>query len=154
MLLKSYQVIVDKSGKNKLKLHTKYEVEKQYLVLPDPQHVFDLLKSIGITQLAEEEVYMLACNTRGRLLGIFMVSHGTVDATLISPREIFLRALLIGASRIIVVHNHPSKDTTPSKEDIKVTKRIKEAGEIIGIKVLDHIIIGGGFTSFKEEGLL
>ena len=81
-----------------------------------------------------------------------IISVGTVDASLVNPREIFMEALKYGASSIILLHNHPSGDETPSRNDIFVTKRVAEAGEIMGIHLLDHIIIGDNkYTSLKEK---
>ena len=81
-----------------------------------------------------------------------IISVGTVNASLVNPREIFMEALKYGASSIILLHNHPSGDETPSRNDILVTKRVAEAGEIMGIHLLDHIIIGDNkYTSLKEK---
>ena len=81
-----------------------------------------------------------------------IISIGTVNASLVNPREIFMEALKYGASSIILLHNHPSGDETPSRNDILVTKRVAEAGEIMGIHLLDHIIIGDNkYTSLKEK---
>ena len=84
-----------------------------------------------------------------------MISQGTVNASVVSPREIFIEALKYHAVNVIVVHNHPSGDPSPSREDITLTRRIMEAGELIGIRMLDHIIIGvNSYTSFKERGII
>lgn len=104
---------------------------------------------------AEEYVYLLALNTNQKLLGIFEISHGTVNCSTSNPREIFIRALLLGATNIVLAHNHPSGSITPSKSDILATKRIKECGELLGIPLLDHIIIiKNGYNSMKECALL
>lgn len=80
---------------------------------------------------------------------------GTVNASLVSPREIFLEALEIHAVNLVLVHNHPSGDATPSREDIQMTKRICQAGEMLGIQILDHIIIGDHcYSSMREKGIL
>ena len=112
---------------------------------------------LELDRRAEEHVYMAALNGKGRLLGLSLISKGTVNASLIAPREIFIRALLVGASQILLMHNHPAGSITPSREDIKMTEQIKKAGELIGVELADHIIIaanGGGYLSFREEGLL
>lgn len=84
-----------------------------------------------------------------------MIGKGTVNNCLVCNREIFIRALLSGAVNIILCHNHPSGETTPSSEDIKITKAVSEAGKLIGITLLDHIIIGGdSYYSFDEFNLL
>lgn len=103
----------------------------------------------------EEQVYMCTCNSKNKIIGLFFLSKGTVNTSLLNPREILLRALLCGAVSILLVHNHPSKDCTASSQDIAVTKRVKEAGKLIGIELLDHIIIGGtNYLSMKERGLM
>ena len=100
----------------------------------------------------EEYMYMICMNTKNKVIGVFEVSHGTVNASLVSPREVFQKALLANATSIILMHNHPSGDCTPSREDIEVTKRLVEAGNIIGVEVLDHIIIGDKHISMKGKG--
>ena len=87
------------------------------------------------------------------MTSIFELSHGNVNSSIISVREMFQKALLANAVSIALIHNHPSGDATPSKADIDVTKRAVEAGKLIGVEVLDHIIIGNpGYTSLKERG--
>lgn len=105
-----------------------------------------------IHEKPEEYMYMICMNTKNKVIGVFEISHGTVSSSLVSAREVFQKALLANAVSIIVMHNHPSGECTPSREDIDVTKRLVEAGKIIGIDVLDHIIIGDGYTSLKEKG--
>lgn len=99
-----------------------------------------------------ENCILMMLNTRNRLLGEKRLFVGTVNASLISTREIFLEALRNQAVYIILVHNHPSGDPTPSREDLLLTQRVKEAGTLIGIELLDHIIIGDrSYTSLREE---
>ena len=102
----------------------------------------------------EEYMYMICMNTKNRIIGVFEISHGTVNASLVTPREVFQKALLANAVGIILLHNHPSGDSTPSNSDVDITKRLVEAGKIIGIDVLDHIIIGDRYSSLKEKGYL
>lgn len=103
----------------------------------------------------QEEMHILMLNTKNRLLGEQKISKGTVNASLISPREIFLQSLHFHAVSIILIHNHPSGDPTPSQDDIALTKRIKNAGEILGIELLDHIIIGDKrYMSFRENSMI
>lgn len=109
--------------------------------------------------LAEEYVYLLALDTKCRVLGIFEVGHGTVNACLLHTREIMIRNVLCGASAFIVVHNHPSGELSVSNDDISTTEQLKKAGELMGILLLDHIIIGRGdeketYYSLKEHGFL
>lgn len=102
----------------------------------------------------EEYMYMICMNTKNRIIGVFEISHGTVNASLVNPREAFQKALLANAVSVIFMHNHPSGDSTASREDIEVTKRLSEAGKILGVEVLDHIIIGDSYSSLKEKGYL
>ncbi len=103
----------------------------------------------------QEHIKLLMLNGRLRLLSESEISKGTINMSVISPREIFLEALQKGAVYIIVLHNHPSGDPTPSREDILITKRIRESGSILGIELLDHIIIGDNcYVSFAQENLM
>ena len=88
-------------------------------------------------------------------MGVHEISHGDVASAIVSPRAVFMRALLNNASAIILVHSHPRGNCNPSDEDIQLTKRINDASEIISISLLDHVIVGNeNFFSFKENGLL
>ena len=104
----------------------------------------------------EQEVMVLcALNTKNRLLQDKVVFKGSVRESLIMPREIFLEALKFQAVSVVLLHNHPSGDPTPSRADISVTERLRETGEILGIPLLDHIIIGDNhYISLKELGIL
>ncbi len=103
----------------------------------------------------QEHMKLLLLDTKSKLIHESTISKGTVNASIISPREIFIDALHHGAVGIIVLHNHPSGDPTPSKEDMRLTKRIFEGGQLIGIELLDHIIIGDQcYVSFRSKGLL
>lgn len=101
----------------------------------------------------EEYLYMIALDSKQKPLGVFEISHGMVNMTICNPREIFIKALLCGASGIVITHNHPSGDVTPSREDTESYNRLKEAGKLIGINVLDSIIVGMDYYSFMENGL-
>lgn len=109
-------------------------------------------------QLRHEEQEVLVCmmlDTKNRLLGERMIFRGTVNASLVSPREVFLEALRNQAVNIILVHNHPSGDPSPSQNDLLITKRIAESGELLGIHLLDHIVIGDHrYVSFSEKEML
>ena len=111
--------------------------------------------SLGIQDCAEEYLYSLCMDTKGHLIGCFEVTHGTVNASLISPREIFQKALMLGAVSIILTHNHPSGDPTPSDIDLHSTEQVKQAGEMIGVQLLDHLIVAKDcWISMKETNLL
>lgn len=102
-----------------------------------------------------ESMKLLLLNTKSRLIGESDISKGTVNASIVSPRELFVEALQKNAVYIILLHNHPSGDPSPSREDILVTQRIHDAGEMIGIELLDHIIIGDNrYVSLREEGVI
>ena len=103
----------------------------------------------------QEHLLVLFLNTRNKLLKEKLMFKGTVNASIISPREIFLEALEVHAVQLILVHNHPSGDTAPSPEDIRMTKRIRQAGELLDIQLLDHVIIGDRcYSSMRERGIL
>ena len=103
----------------------------------------------------QEHLKLLMLNTKSRLIGEAEVSKGTVNTALISPREIFIEALQRNAVFIIMLHNHPSGDPTPSQDDILITKRVQESGILIDIELLDHIIIGNNcYTSLLEQGYM
>ena len=103
----------------------------------------------------QEVLLLLMLNQRGRLLKERYMFKGTVNASVISPREIFVEALAARAVQIILLHNHPSGDASPSQEDLNVTRRIKEAGQLLGIALTDHIIIGEhAYVSLREEHYL
>lgn len=120
--------------------------------LDNPKSIVKMLNEcFHLNKMAEEYLYMIALDTKCHLLGIFEISHGTVNSSLVTPREIFIRAILCSAVQIILVHNHPSGEVNPSKEDREVFKRIKESGKLIGIELLDNIIIGDGYYSFLEH---
>jgi len=100
-----------------------------------------------------EVMKLLLLNTRSRLISEMDVSTGTINSTLVSPRELFVEALQKNAVSIILLHNHPSGDPTPSKEDLLTTRRVRESGALIGIELLDHIIIGDNcYFSLREKG--
>ena len=119
----------------------------------NPESVVDMMRDVfRIHENAEEYLYMLTVTPQLKLTGVFEVSHGDNTSSVVSPQAIFQRALLAGASGIILVHNHPSDDTTPSDADYNATTRIKQGGELLGIQLLDHIIIGShSYYSFKTE---
>ena len=104
----------------------------------------------------DREQFIIAClNTKNEPTNITVVSVGTLNKAIVHPREVFKTAILSNAASIMAFHNHPSGDTTLSDQDIQLTHRLIEAGELLGIKLLDHLIIGdGSFTSLKEKGYL
>ncbi len=103
----------------------------------------------------KEKFWVTGLSTRNRIEYIELVSLGTLNASLVHPREVFRFAIMKAVASIILCHNHPSGDPEVSQEDLSITKRLTEAGKIIGIDVLDHIVIGDGrFESMKEKGII
>jgi len=127
----------------------------EYLVetrFTSPQQVFEIFEELRYE--TKEHFICLHLNGKNRIICIDRVSVGNLNQSLVHPREVLKTAVMSSAAAIILVHNHPSGDPAPSREDIEVTHRLKEASDILGIKLLDHIIIGNSYTSFTEEGRL
>lgn len=115
-----------------------YEIVKTYLDGADREHLV-----------------LLTLNTKNVINSITTISIGSLNSSIVHPREVFKTAILTNASSIIMAHNHPSGDPTPSREDINITERIREGGKLLGINLLDHIIIGDdSFISLKEKVLV
>lgn len=122
-------------------------------VVKSPEDAVNLLKDMQL--LEQEHFRVVLLNTKNKVIKVLEVGIGTISQVIISPRETFKLAVRQNASSIIVAHNHPSGDPTPSPEDIQITKRLVEAGKIMGITVIDHIIIGSScWTSMKSKGLI
>lgn len=104
----------------------------------------------------DREVFcVMNLNTKGKVINLSVVSVGVLDSSLVHPREVFKSVILSNAAAVILVHNHPSGVIEPSPEDYEVTKRLMDAGDVLGIKVVDHIIVGGGngeYISLASEG--
>ena len=107
-----------------------------------------------ISNLAQETFHVLMLNTKSYLINRQMITIGLVDASLVHPREVFRQAIVENATAILLVHNHPSGDPTPSAEDIKITKQLIKTGIILNIMVQDHVIIGDQSYSMKEHGIV
>lgn len=109
-----------------------------------------------LEDLDREQVIVCCLDNKNQPVSINVVSVGTLNSSLVHPREVFKTAILSNAASIILFHNHPSGDPEPSQEDINITTRIKDAGLILGIELLDHIIIGSEelFCSLKERNLI
>ena len=126
----------------------------QTRTISSPKDAYEMIKE----QLEglDREQFIIAClNTKNEPTNISVVSVGTLNKAIVHPREVFKTAILSNAASIMAFHNHPSGETTPSQQDIQLTHRLYEAGELLGIKLLDHLIIGDGtFTSLKEKGYL
>jgi len=124
--------------------------------LNNPCAIARMLRDVFQHDLETEEVvYLLCFDTKYKPIGVFQLSKGTVGLSCINPREVYMKALLCGAVTIVVAHNHPSGDPTPSTSDIDSTQRTLEAGKMLGVKLTDSIIIGNNeYYSFQEEGRL
>lgn len=148
--------------KTKLNEQQRAVLEKEYCVncpeidrkMNGPEKAVSLAKyHLHLHEQTEEYLYMICMNVRLDVIGVFELSHGNVNSSIVSVREMFQKALLANAVSIIIMHNHPSGDPSPSREDVNATRRMVEAGDLLGVKVLDHIIIGRpGYTSLKEKG--
>lgn len=107
-----------------------------------------------IDKQAEEVLALLCLDTKNKIIGAFEVSRGTINSSMAHPREVYKRALLMNSARIMLCHNHPSGEIEPSNADNSMTERMKKAGDLIGIDLLDHFIIGNGnddFYSYRGE---
>lgn len=119
-----------------------------------PRDVFNLIGP-GLRDEKREHFVALLLDTKNGVLRQKTVSIGDLSSSIVHPREVFLEAIRHSAASMIVAHNHPSGDPTPSPEDAAVTRRLQEAGELLGIELLDHIVIGDNrFVSLKEKGLM
>jgi len=123
------------------------------LLVKTPEDVASLVRS-RLRDKKKEYFLALLLDTRNQLIKVSEIAIGSLDTSVVHPREVFKEAISASAASVIFVHNHPSGDPEASEDDIKLTKRLAEAGEIVGIDVLDHIIIGDKkYLSLKREGL-
>lgn len=122
-------------------------------VISCPTDVEGLLRG-RIANLDRENFVAVLLNTKNEVLETPTISVGTLSAALVHPREVFKPAIRASAAGVILAHNHPSGNVEPSREDREVTRRLAEAAEVIGIDVLDHVILGDGYFSLKEHGML
>ena len=117
----------------------------------------DVRKLLGpeMAPLAQEQLRVLLLNTRNQVLGQRVVYQGNVNSSIVRPAEVFRPAVIEAVPSIIISHNHPSQDPTPSPEDAAITRELAQAGKLLGIELLDHVVIGGErFVSLKERGLM
>ncbi|MEN6314063.1 MAG: DNA repair protein RadC [Clostridiaceae bacterium] len=128
---------------NNNKVTIKSPVEVSMLLMEEMRH------------LKKEIFKIILLNTKNHIIKYLNVSVGSLNSSIVHPREVFSEAVKAGCSGMLLAHNHPSGDPEPSREDIETTQRLVNAGNILGIKVLDHVIIGDGrYISFKEQGLI
>lgn len=122
--------------------------------ISQPKDAADLVME-GMRYLKQEHLKVIMLNTKNIVISIKDVSVGSLNSSIVHPREVFCEAIKRSSASIIICHNHPSGDPAPSSEDINLTHRIKECGKLLGIELLDHIIIGdGSYISLKEKGVL
>ncbi len=153
-MLNLYDLQQDEDGRAKLvKLRTKKRNSVKCVQISNPKILYDVCcQELGMDRLTEEVFYMFAVNAAHMVIGACMVSKGTAQLTLVGVREIFVRALLLGANYIFLAHNHPSGVTSPSAHDISVTETLRKAGELLTVQMVDHIIVSKqGYYSFKES---
>lgn len=130
------------------------ETAKETLCFQTPHTVADYFME-ELRHEEKETVLLLSLDTKLHLLNQTILSIGTLQASLVCPREVFLQALKSNAASIVLLHNHPSGDPTPSKQDFAITEKMKEAGKLLDIPLIDHIIIGNGiYRSMKEDGFV
>ena len=130
------------------------EPELKDFNIKDPEAIVKAI-SASIKDKAKEHFKLILLNARNKILGISTISIGSLNASIVHPREVFKDAIMHNAYSVVLAHNHPSGDPEPSEDDLKMTRKLVESGKILGIEVLDHIIITKtGFFSFKEKGLL
>lgn len=138
-----------------IKLVREASIMYQNRTINSPNDALELIKPF--LQDEDRETFLVVClDTKNQPTALNIVSIGTLNSSLVHPREVYKIALLANSNGIIIAHNHPSGDPTPSQEDIEVTRRLIEAGGILGITVMDHVIVGSDhrFVSLKERGLL
>ena len=123
-------------------------------VIRSPQDAANLVMS-ELRYQAREHFMALLLSTKNHVIARVIVSVGSLNASIVHPRELFREAICYSAAAVILIHNHPSGDPTPSQEDITLTRQLVEAGTLLNISVLDHVIIGDGkYVSFKEKGII
>ena len=128
----------------------------------EPSGVFNYMRDAFLDRPMQEALFVLPLNSKNRILGRYMATLGTVNSSLVHPREVFHPVIATSASSFILCHNHPSGDPAPSRSDINITGQIREASNVMDIRMLDHIIIGDpsadplgkGYYSFSDAGLM
>ena len=157
MKVSKYDSMIDKSGAVYLRETGSFNIDGRR-VYSSPDALAEFFGDvIGIRQAAEEHVYIACLDTKLHLIGCFEASHGSVNGSMFPVREILQKSLMIGAVHIVLSHNHPSGDVTPSNDDISCTDRLKQACDICGVSLIDHVVVGANnmwYHSFAEHGQL
>lgn len=131
----------------------RYDVNKR---ITSPETMYEMITKItDLENQTQENFYICTLDIKNKITGICEISKGGLNSATVHPRDVFQRALLLNAAAIVLFHNHPSGDTEPSSNDKKITNRLFDAGNILGIEILDHLIIGDNcYLSFREEQLM
>ena len=135
-----------------------------YPQVTTPDAVEQIMENLFEASTLDKEIFaIIMLDTKNRIIGVTKISQGTLNSSIVHPREVFKPALIAGAASIIVAHNHPSGDPSPSREDVEVTRRLCEAGRLVGVELRDHVIIGysgtimpheSSFLSLRQKGLM
>ena len=128
-------------------------------IVSSPKAIWNITKDLLLAEdkidQDKEHFWVFHLDNRNRIKLIDLVSLGILNSSIVHPRETFRRAVIEGSAQIIIAHNHPSGEATPSEDDLTVTKRLVKAGEILGIELIDHLVVTTtGYTSFKQKGLI
>lgn len=128
--------------------------KSEYRVLSSPLDAYQFIRGI-LENCDREEFLVVMLDCRNRVIGVNRISIGSINASIAHPREVFKAAILSNASTIMLSHNHPSGDPSPSAEDLALTTRLKQGAELLGIPIIDHVIVGDErYISLSERGLL
>lgn len=158
MRINNYKTVLD------TKTHMAYLVKEQGFNCKEvsnqncctPESVAQIMRlCYNIHKETEENCYLMCTDTKSNLIGVFHLSKGSANTAIVHPRDVMVKALLCNAVGIILIHNHPSQDTTPSEADMNLTKRMKQASEIVGLSMVDHVIVcEDTYFSFHENDML
>lgn len=151
----AYELLKEKDDELRLVKEKTYKYEGEE-ILNSPEKVYSfILETLSLQNYPEEMMYVIGLNNRGTVKGLFKVGQGTTTTSLVNPAGIFKRLLLSDCNNFILAHNHPSNNMEPSQSDIQTTINLDQLGKMLGVKLLDHLIIGRDcFYSFKQERII
>lgn len=152
--MKTYYYDLNQQDDGSLELCKTNEIPDIYIIDSFDSFEAVVRNTVFLQNKAEEYCYMFTVNCAQIVTGICEISHGAVNFAIMRPREVFIRALMLGACGIFVVHNHPAGSTKPSEDDLRSCNRLKQSGEILGVPLLYFGILGKEFISFGNENLL
>ena len=152
-MLKEFETRLNEDGNTYLYEIAEYPCKEDFT---GPKKIYEMMcENFQLDHMAEEYLYALAMNAKGKRIAILQISHGSVNSSICNPREILVRMLLAGATTFALIHNHPSGDPMPSSLDVEASRRVLKASNLVGIEMSDHIIIGRNkYISLREEHLL